>query len=99
MATPLLTTKLYAPPSRLNWMPRPQLIERLTQGLTCKLTVISAPAGFGKTTLVSEWRASPAGQVPLAWLSLDDDNDPVRFLTYRRTGDAAARGWHKCERE
>jgi ATP/maltotriose-dependent transcriptional regulator MalT len=83
MATPLLTTKLYAPPSRLNWVPRPQLIERLTQGLTCQLTLISAPAGFGKTTLVSEWRASPAGQVPLAWLSLDDDdNDLARFLAY-----------------
>ncbi len=83
MATPLLTTKLYAPPSRLNWVPRPQLIERLTQGLTCKLTLISAPAGFGKTALVSEWRASPAGQIPLAWLSLDDDdNDPARFLAY-----------------
>lgn len=84
MATPLLTTKLYAPPSRLNWVPRPQLIERLTQGLTCKLTLISAPAGFGKTTLVSEWHASsPGRQVPLAWLSLDDDdNDPARFLAY-----------------
>jgi LuxR family maltose regulon positive regulatory protein len=67
----------------LNWVPRPQLIERLTQGLTCKLTLISAPASFGKTTLVGEWHTSPTGQVPLAWLSLDDnDNDPARFLTY-----------------
>lgn len=81
---PLLRTKLYVPQTRPNWVPRQRLIERLNEGLQRKVTLISAPAGFGKTTLVSEWHASPAGrEVPLAWLSLDDDdNDPVRFLTY-----------------
>jgi LuxR family maltose regulon positive regulatory protein len=59
-------------------------VERLSQGLALPLTLISAPAGFGKTTLVSEWRASNAGRdYPLACLSLEtDDNDPTRFLTY-----------------
>ncbi len=57
------------------------LIERLNQGLERKLTLISAPAGFGKTTLVSEWVA--VCERPVAWLLLDEgDNDPTRFLTY-----------------
>ena len=55
MATPLLTTKLYIPPVRPELMSRPRLIERLNAGLHRKLTLISAPAGFGKTTLLSEW--------------------------------------------
>ncbi len=81
---PLLTTKLYLPPARPNLVPRPRLTARLAEGLTKPLTLVSAPAGFGKTTLVSEWRTSNAGRdLPLAWLSLDDDdNDPTRFLTY-----------------
>jgi LuxR family maltose regulon positive regulatory protein len=79
----LLQTKLYIPPLRPNLVPRPQLIERLNQGLQqgCKLILISAPAGFGKTTLVSEWIAS--NERPAAWLSLDEgDNDHTRFLAY-----------------
>jgi LuxR family maltose regulon positive regulatory protein len=77
----LLTTKLYIPPTRLQLVPRPRLIERLNEGLHRKLTLISAPAGYGKTTLVSEWVAGC--ERPAAWLSLDDgDNDPIRFLTY-----------------
>ena len=79
----LLKTKLYSPPTRPNLVPRPALIDRLNQGLRHghKLTLISAPAGFGKTTLVSEW-VSGCGQ-PVAWLSLDErDNVPTRFLTY-----------------
>jgi len=62
---------------------RPRLIERLNEGLSagCKLSLISASAGFGKTTLVSEWIA--AGSRPATWLSLDEgDNDPTRFLSY-----------------
>jgi LuxR family maltose regulon positive regulatory protein len=60
---------------------RPRLIERIDEGLPHKLILISAPAGFGKTTLVSEWLA--AGGWTAAWLSLDEgDNDPARFLTY-----------------
>jgi LuxR family maltose regulon positive regulatory protein len=81
---PLLSTKLFVPPPRPTLVPRPRLMERLSQGLTLPLTLISAPAGFGKTTLISEWRASNAGRdYPLACLSLEiDDNDPTRFLTY-----------------
>jgi LuxR family maltose regulon positive regulatory protein len=77
----LLTTKLYIPQPLPNLVERPRLIERLNEGLRRKLTLISAPAGFGKTTLVSEWVAG-CGR-PAAWLSLDEgDNDPTRFLTY-----------------
>ncbi|MFZ1552547.1 MAG: hypothetical protein WAV53_14220, partial [Anaerolineae bacterium] len=58
MSTPILATKLYFPPPRPKVVPRPRLIERLNEGLHGKLTLISAPAGFGKTTLVSEWVAA-----------------------------------------
>jgi len=82
--TPILATKLYLPPARPTLVPRPRLTARLADGLTRPLTLISAPAGFGKTTLLSEWCASQAGRgFLLAWLSLDgDDNDSTRFLTY-----------------
>jgi len=81
MATPLLETKLYVPPVRPEMVQRPRLIERLNAGLHRKLTLISAPAGFGKTTLLSEWVAD-CGR-PVAWLSLDEgDNDPTRFWAY-----------------
>jgi LuxR family maltose regulon positive regulatory protein len=94
---PLLQTKLHIPPVRPGLVSRPRLMERLNAGLGQnsfheslgfgrKLTLISAPAGFGKTTLVSEWvqaigRAAPP--IAIAWLSLDeDDNDLARFLVY-----------------
>jgi len=83
MPAPLLATKLYIPPPRPKIVPRPRLIERLNAGCAqgCRLTLISAPAGFGKTTLVSEWIASCG--MPVAWLSLDEgDNDPARFISY-----------------
>ncbi len=81
MSTPLLVTKLYQPPLRPTVVPRPRLIERLNTGLYRKLTLIAAPAGFGKTTLVSAWVAG-CGH-PVAWLSLDaGDNDPTRFLLH-----------------
>ena len=81
MPTSLLQTKLYAPRARPLLVPRPRLIEKLNQGIHHKLTLISAPAGFGKTTLVSEWIA--AEEWPTAWLSLDEsDTDPIHFLTY-----------------
>jgi LuxR family transcriptional regulator, maltose regulon positive regulatory protein len=81
MLRPILATKLYIPQPRTKVVLRPRLIERLTEGLHRKLTLVSAPAGFGKTTLVSEWVASC--QRPATWLSLDEgDNDPTRFLTY-----------------
>ena len=87
----LLTTKLYIPPTRTELVHRPDLIKRLNDGLDCKFTLISAPAGFGKTTLVSEWVDTLRLDTPkenqienkFTWLSLDEgDNDPVRFLTY-----------------
>ncbi|MFY0666236.1 MAG: hypothetical protein JXQ97_16560 [Natronospirillum sp.] len=81
MPTPLLATKLYAPPVRSTVIRRPRLLNRIRAGQEGKLTLISAPAGFGKTTLVSSWLADHADSV--AWLSLDDnDKDPYRFLTY-----------------
>jgi LuxR family maltose regulon positive regulatory protein len=81
MSLELLSTKLFTPPVRKNLVPRPRLTEQLSKGLECKLTHISAPPGFGKTTLVSEWVASC--KRPVAWLSMDEgDNDPVRFLSY-----------------
>ena len=79
--TPILATKLYIPPLRPHVVSRPRLLELLNEGLHRKLTLIAAPAGFGKTTLVSAWVAGCDRQV--AWLSLDKgDNDPTRFLTY-----------------
>ena len=83
MPAPILATKLYIPPSRRRVVLRPRLVERLNEGLAAgnKLTLVSAPAGFGKTTLVGEWVAG-CGR-PAAWLSLDEgDSDPSRFLTY-----------------
>jgi LuxR family maltose regulon positive regulatory protein len=87
--TPILATKLYIPPPRPNLVPRPRLVERLDEGLRLgrKLTLVSAPAGFGKTTLLSEWihmvGAHRDAPLPIAWLSLDEgDNDPTRFFTY-----------------
>ncbi|MDQ5854492.1 MAG: LuxR family transcriptional regulator, partial [Chloroflexota bacterium] len=81
MAPPLLATKLYTPSPRPQVVLRRRLIDRLNAGLHRKLTLISAPAGFGKTTLASAWVAG-CGR-PTAWLSLDEgDSDPTRFLTY-----------------
>ncbi len=81
MDAPLLQTKFYIPATRNEFVARPRLIERLDQGLHGKLTLISAPAGFGKTTLISDWLGQR--DRPAAWLSLDEhDNVPTRFLTY-----------------
>ena len=83
MPDPLLLTKLFIPPPRHTRVFRPRLVERLNAGLAAgsRLTLISAAAGFGKTTLVSEWIAGC--QRPVAWLSLDEaDNDLARFLIY-----------------
>ncbi len=80
----LLATKLHAPPEPPYLVPRQRLLAQVNEGLSRKLTLISAPAGFGKTSLLSEWRASASGrQWPLTWLSLDEgDGDPARFLAY-----------------
>src|SRR5947209_929565 len=84
MLTPLLATKLFVPRWRRDLVPRPRLRERLNRGATSKLTLVSAPAGFGKTTLLAEWlRAGDADVRRAAWLSLDhSDNHPPFFWSY-----------------
>src|SRR5512137_239076 len=82
MPAPILATKLYIPPPRSKIVLRPRLIERLNEGLQRKLTLISASAGFGKTTLIVNWKLT-IENYQMAWVSLDEgDNDPTRFLTY-----------------
>jgi LuxR family maltose regulon positive regulatory protein len=81
MSAPLLTTKLYVPPVRAKLVPRPRLTKKLDAGLDQKLTLVSAAAGFGKTTLVAEWLREV--ERPTTWLSLDEgDNDTGQFVTY-----------------
>jgi LuxR family maltose regulon positive regulatory protein len=88
METPLLATKLYVPAPPPHVVPRPRLLQRIDAGLAphVRLTLLSAPAGFGKTTLLGEWIAHTAEREPdtrFAWLSLDEaDEDPARFLSY-----------------
>jgi LuxR family maltose regulon positive regulatory protein len=86
MLPPILGTKLYVPPPRPNAVPRPSVIERLDEGLQSRLILVSAPAGFGKTTIVSEWVAGCDRREPEvrpAWLSLDEgDSDSALFLAY-----------------
>jgi LuxR family maltose regulon positive regulatory protein len=80
-----LSTKLYIPPVQPNLVRRPRLIQHLEDGYRSgkRVTLVSAPAGFGKTTLIREWIGRQDAGVPFGWLSLDDgDNDPVRFLIY-----------------
>ena len=78
---PILQTKLFVPPPRPDQVQRPRLIGQLNQGISRKLTLVSAPAGFGKTTLLSEWIAQ--SDMPIAWISLDNsDCDPVQFTHY-----------------
>lgn len=80
----LLKTKLYIPQSRGVMVERPRLMTRLQDGLARRLTLISAPPGFGKSSVLMAWRATPEGsRFPLAWVSLDEgDSDPVRFWSY-----------------
>jgi LuxR family maltose regulon positive regulatory protein len=89
LSGPLLETKLYRPLPKSRIISRPRLEDRLDTGLgrsagetAARLILVCAPAGFGKTTLISTWLAQAVG-VQAAWLSLDEgDNDPIRFLTY-----------------
>ncbi|MBI4312068.1 MAG: tetratricopeptide repeat protein [Chloroflexi bacterium] len=83
-ASPLLETKCYIPRRRPTLVPRPRLMDRLDRGAEGKLTLVSAPAGFGKTTLLAEWAgAVAAGRQPTAWLSLyQSDNNPAIFWAY-----------------
>jgi LuxR family transcriptional regulator, maltose regulon positive regulatory protein len=81
----VLLTKLHIPPVGDNIVHRPELHEKLNRGLSRKLIVISAPAGFGKTALLSDWINQH--KIPTAWFSLDKgDNDPVEFLSYIISG-------------
>ncbi len=89
MSGDLLQTKLYLPRLRPSLVPRPRLIETLNRGLAGKLTLISAPAGFGKTTLISSWldalqtESAAPSPVQISWLSLDkNDSELARFLSY-----------------
>ena len=81
MTTQIISTKLYVPTPRLDLVSRPRLLDRLEKGAAGKLTLITAQAGFGKTTLLAEWIARR--NQPVCWLSLDEgDNDLQRFLEY-----------------
>ena len=81
MVSPLLVTKLHLPSTRSPLVQRKHLLEKLNQGLSSKLILISAAAGFGKTTVLSEWVQQ--AKLPVGWLSLDErDNDPTRFWLY-----------------
>jgi LuxR family maltose regulon positive regulatory protein len=79
----LITTKLRPPRTRPNLVARPRLREALDLGEGCPLTLVSAPAGFGKTTLLAEWLEERSEVEAVAWVSLEaSDNDPARFLAY-----------------
>ena len=95
--TTLLETKFYVPQPRRGQVPRPRLSERLDRGAASKLMLVSAPAGFGKTTLLTEWLAArpaaPGGERLAAWLSLDrSDNHPASFWAYVIAALRAAAG-------
>ncbi len=84
MESILLATKLHRPSLPARWVERPYLSQRLNDGLAFdrQITLVSAPAGFGKTTCISEW-VNSLDRWPVAWLSLDpSDDDPGRFFTY-----------------
>ncbi len=89
---PLLATKLRAPRARPGLMQRPHLLDLLLRSLDRPVCLVSAPAGFGKTSLLSAWCSSATGgDCRLAWLTLDDgDNDPVRFWHYAAAALGAA---------
>src|ERR1700745_2218875 len=81
MTRPLLETQVHNPAPRKGVIARPRLLQRLNRAAEAKLTLLSAPAGFGKTTLLAAWLAS--GQLRAGWLSLDPrDNQPGKFWTY-----------------
>ena len=80
---PLLMTKLHPPPGREQTLLRDRLFERLRAGAGMKVTLVAAPAGYGKTTLLGTWREAEEATRPVAWLSLDEgDNDPVVLWSY-----------------
>ena len=83
VAVPLVETKLFLPQPRGDAVARPRLTELLDRGRRARLTLVSAPAGFGKTTLLARWLTAPGDQRSVAWLSLEEaDSQPARFWTY-----------------
>ena len=88
MPTTLLAIKFHIPSSRMGMIARPRLLEQPNTGRNegHKLTIVSAPAGYGKTTLVADWLTSLTGNgdgAGISWLSLEEvDNDPIRFMRY-----------------
>src|SRR4029078_6065727 len=84
LVSDLLQTKLAIPPARTDRVPRLRIIQQFDTSLQSPLPLICAPAGFGKTTLITDWYEQPdLPRLSLAWLSLDDDdNDPIRFMRY-----------------
>ena len=90
---PLLDTKFYLPQWRPGLVPRTGLVARLNQGTESRLVLVSAPAGFGKTTLLAEWLATAAADGrPVAWLSLDpsDNQQRRRHGCLRETGQVCS---------
>lgn len=82
MFTQILSTKLFVPPAPSRMVSRTRVVKLLTQGINYKLSLICAPAGFGKTTLVTEWHQAYSEEA-LTWITLDeDDNQSLRFLRY-----------------
>lgn len=83
MASPLVETKLYPPKLRRSLVARPRLSGRLRRGAESRLTLVPAPAGFGKSTLLAEWLAASDGKRSVAWLSLEEsDSQPASYWTY-----------------
>ena len=83
MSLPLINTKLNIPKLRSGIVSRSNLLSRLSQGISNKLTLISAPTGYGKTTLMLDWLANSECEYPVAWVALEEsENDPIQFLLY-----------------
>ena len=83
MSLQLINTKLNIPKLRSGIVSRENLLSRLSEGISTKLTLISAPPGYGKTTLVLDWLVHSGSGYPVAWVSLDEsENDPIQFLLY-----------------
>jgi LuxR family transcriptional regulator, maltose regulon positive regulatory protein len=82
-AGPLIETKLHAPAVRQEWVQRDELVSYLAGCVTSRLLLVEAPAGFGKTTAVAQWRASMIEDRPFAWISVDrGDDDPARLWSH-----------------